>query len=282
MILFKFKDKKIGDTEYINYYQIICAPTFIERAEYEYLEEGGEDGDLEFHATFQKMTKKYITQNVICSASEQATFEYISMHSDVEVYLDGSFKKVKYFRVTDSQVVLDADAMSLRLEFQVDYSLKADIINNCELLVLKPCQYVVDNFAGLVSLPKIKGSRAIVLNEANVYIYGLGWIVAEVAQENNKVLAQGKWFYYMNNWIEFPRILQVNAGLTTLYLKGTSANGYIRIEQQGVGTIAELIASQFRAGVNLNYSLALPAIIRAIYYQHGCTQILGEWLKIIT
>jgi len=106
-------------TGYKNAIYLNC---ILEHNEYPYTEEGVEDGDREFIATFQKIGRDTITSNFVVTPHQRQALMKIQIHNFVNIWIDGvMYENVKYFKVIEDSILEVKDFYQLRLKFQTKY-----------------------------------------------------------------------------------------------------------------------------------------------------------------
>jgi hypothetical protein len=270
---------------------VIYLKAELETTEFPYEEEGVEDGDREFVATFQKITRNTITSNIVVTPAQLEALSTIQIHNLVSLRInDVVADSVKYFKVIDVNQLETKEFYQVRLQFQTLYSInrpKKDVypvFNKTGSIaggVRKDMVSEIKSNEGDLSGPLYHGKRVIFTGLANKdireYDSSTGqWVQSGEIKEN--ILVENaddgkKYFYNGLDWNKNSEITSVELVSGDTYkIKGHSRVGYIAIDGTTDGVnwtvLVETTSGEFSYGVDVELESDITDI-RARYYVHG-------------
>ena len=254
--------------------------------EFEYSEEGSQNGDNEFIPLFQKTIKEYVSSPIQCLPSQREALEQISLHKYIRVVKsDGTNQFVKNFQVDDVAEIEERSYVAVTIKFQVSYSINRSRMISLADAIDKNKKKDVSKFADIANFNSLsQGMRVIDTTSLDVYEWDNGWIAKHENIEGNYVyVIDEDYEYYFNGiqWIESPKITTATSIVGNKYkVRGTTRNGFVRIEgteDAGITwTILEEITSgEFRVGYKMDL-LPIYDSIRPTVYTHGGIETIGD------
>ena len=204
--------------------------------EFEYSEEGSQNGDNEFIPLFQKTIKEYVSSPIQCLPSQREALEQISLHKYIRVVKsDGTNQFVKNFQVDDVAEIEERSYVAVTIKFQVSYSINRSRMISLADAIDKNKKKDVSKFADIANFNSLsQGMRVIDTTSLDVYEWDNGWIAKHENIEGNYVyVIDEDYEYYFNGiqWIESPKITTATSIVGNKYkVRGTTRNGFVRIE----------------------------------------------------